>query len=517
MRSILHKTLLALAVVLPLGLPATGQDLLETFEPSVTEFTLDNGLTFLVVERPEAPVVTFYTYADVGAVDEVKGITGMAHMFEHMAFKGTTTVGSLDIEAELAAMEKVDALYAQLKAEQQQVGGGDPEQIAALEAAFEEAQEEAAQHYDSGAFTRLIEQSGGTGINASTAWDRTDYFYSLPANKLELWFALESDRFLNPVLREFYTERDVIAEERRMRTESNPFGRVVEEFFALSYKAHPYGEPLVGHMADIQSYTREEAEAFFERYYNAANLTIAIVGAVDPDEVRALAETYFGRLPQGEKPGRVETVEPPQLGERRMVIQDPSQPILVMGWHKPSVNHPGDPVYEVLADVLSAGRTSRLYTGLVEEELALNAELLNSFPGLNKYPNQMLFLGIPAQGVSPGAVEDSVLAIIDDVRENGVTDAELERAKTRARATLVRQLQSRNGVASLLAYYEVVTGDWRNLFRRLDALASVTSDDIQRVVQETFVPSNRTVVMIETAAPGTASTGAPAGGGSTGG
>src|SRR5690606_23776898 len=156
--------------------------------------------------------------------------------------------------------------------------------------------------------------------NASTAWDRTDYFFSLPANKLELWFSLESERFLDPVLRQFYVERDVIAEERRLRTESNPFGRIMEEFFAAAYKAHPYGEPVVGHMADIQSYTREEAMDFFKKYYNASNLTIAIAGDVDPDAVRSLAETYFGRLPQGHKPDPVETVEPPQLGERRVVL-----------------------------------------------------------------------------------------------------------------------------------------------------------------------------------------------------
>ncbi|MDX1547394.1 MAG: insulinase family protein, partial [Rhodothermales bacterium] len=213
---------LLLLLVLALGRPAAAQDLLQQFEPKVTEFTLDNGLTFLVVERHEAPVVSFFTYADVGGADEVKGITGMAHMFEHMAFKGTTTIGSKDLEAELAAMDEVERIYLELKAEQRKGARADANRLAALETAFEEAQENARSLVENGEFEKVIERAGGTGLNATTSSDATRYFYSLPANKTELWFSLEADRFLNPVLREFYTERDVVMEERRMRTESNP-------------------------------------------------------------------------------------------------------------------------------------------------------------------------------------------------------------------------------------------------------------------------------------------------------
>ena len=478
--------------------PVQAQSLLEQFEQRVTEFTLDNGLHFIVVGRHQAPVATFYTYANVGAVDEVKGITGLAHMFEHMAFKGTSTIGTEDYEAELKAMNRVDSVYTALKAEQHKGRHADAERLAELETAFAEAQK-AAQEYSLPEFEEALERNGGTGLNASTASDATNYYVSLPVNQTELWFALESDRFRDPVLREFYVERDVVAEERRMRTESSPFGRLLEEFWATSYKAHPYGEPGIGHMSDIQSYTREEALRFFDKYYNAANLTIVIAGDVDADETRRLAELYFGRLPRGTKPAPVETVEPQQRAERRVIIEETSQPIIIAGWHKGSVNHPDHAVYDVLADALSGGRTSRLYRDVVEDKkIALQASALNGFPGMNKYPHQFLIYAVINQGRTPEEFEEAAYAILDDLREDGLTDEELERAKTRSRATLVRRLQSNSGVANLFAYHEVVTGDWRDVFTYLDDIEQVTSEDIRRVVAETFTNSNRTVAMIRT-------------------
>ena len=329
------------------------QDLLARFEERVTEFTLDNGLRFLVIERHDAPVATFYTYADVGSVDEVKGITGLAHMFEHMAFKGTSTVGTTDYAAEKAALDQVDAAYENLQGRAAQGPPRRSRQDRRTGSRLRLRPATPRSTYSIPEFEEALERNGGTGLNASTANDRTDYFVSLPVNQTELWFSLESERFLDPVLREFYIERDVVAEERRMRTESNPFGRLLEEFWTTAFKAHPYGEPGIGHMSDIQSYTRAEAMDFFHTYYNPANLIVAIAGDVDPDEIRALAETYFGRLPEGDRPDPVETVEPPQIAERRVTIEEQSQPIVIAGWHKGSVNHPDQAVYDVLERILS--------------------------------------------------------------------------------------------------------------------------------------------------------------------
>ncbi len=511
-----RRGLALLALSLVLVLPGSAQDMLSQFEQKVTEFTLDNGLTFIVVERHEAPVVSFFTYADVGGVDEVKGITGIAHMFEHMAFKGTTTIGSKDLDREMEAMHHVDEAYTALKAEKRKGARADPDRLAELEEAFEASQKEAQEWTENGEFEKVIERAGGTGLNATTSSDATRYFYNLPANKIELWFSLESDRFINPVLREFYVERDVVMEERRMRTESNPTGRLIEEFLTTSYKAHPYGEPVIGHMSDLQSFTRAEADAFFKTYYGANNLTIAIVGSVETAQVRELAETYFGRLSGGEKPDPVETVEPAQIAERRVVIEEQTQPFLILGYHKGSVLHPDNAAFSVLSDIVSRGRTSRLYKRLVEEEkIALQAGGFNNFPG-NKYPNMFVFFAVPNQGHTPQETEEAIYAIIEQIKEEGVTPEELERAKTRARADGIRRLQSNTGIASQLTFYEVVTGDWRNLFRGIDQIEAVTNDDIMRIARETFIKKNRTVAMIQTTAPETTAAEAAEGGDETG-
>ena len=283
-----------------------------------------------------------------------------------------------------------------------------------------------------------------------------------------------------------------------MRTESSPTGRLFEEFITTAFKAHPYGQPVVGHMADLQSFTASEAEDFFETYYGAQNLTIALVGDVDPDEVKGLAETYFGRLPKGEEPPQVETVEPEQLGERRVTIREETQPFVFIGYHKGSINDPDDAAYSVLADVLGRGRTSRLYERLVEDEqIALQTGAFTGFPG-EKYPNLFVFYAVPNQGRTPAEAEEAIYAILDSVQAGGVTEEELEMAKTRARADLVRQLESRSGVGRQLVKYAVLTGDWRNFFRQLDAIEAVTAADVQRVAQETFKQGNRTVAAIET-------------------
>ena len=477
--------------------PAQSQDL-EAFEKTVTEFTLDNGLTFLVVENHEAPVVSFLTYADVGSVDEVKGITGLAHVFEHMAFKGTTTIGARDLEAEYAAMEKVDEIFADLRRERHKGHQADPDRLASLEQAFEDAKKAARELAVSNELDEAIDRAGGTGLNATTSVDETRYFYSLPSNKIELFFALESNRFLDPVLREFYIERDVVMEERRMRTESSPVGRLVEEMLSTAYKAHPYGEPTVGHMSDLESMTRDEAMDFFSRYYGPGNLTILISGDADPAHVRELARKYFDRLPARPPTEPVETIEPPQVAERRVVMEDKSQPVLLMGYHKVDVKHEDDLVFNVLSDILGSGRTSRLYKKLVKEQkIAVNASSFTDFPG-SKYPNMMVFFSFPSKDHTAEDCEKAINEEIDRIRNEEVTEEELSRAKVRARVNLIRGLQSNMGLALQMAYFHVQTGDWRNLFHSIDRINEVTAEDIKRVANQYLVPKNRTVASIVT-------------------
>jgi predicted Zn-dependent peptidase len=486
--------LLALAPVAPSRLHA--QDLAE-FEKRMTEFTLDNGLKFLVLERHEAPVVSFHTYANVGSVDEVKGITGLAHLFEHMAFKGTKTIGTKNYKAEAKAMAKMDKVFLAIKAEQRKGDKADKAKLEELQKQFEEAQKKAQEYIVHDEFEEVYSRSGASGFNAYTSWDATQYIVSLPSNKVELWMSLESDRFANPVLHEFYKERNVVMEERRMM-ENNPQGRLVEDFIATAYKAHPYGEPIVGHMSDIKTLTRAEAEAFFKKNYGPSNLTIAVVGDVEPQRVKKLAKKYFGRIHSGPKPEPVETEEPPQRGERRVVVEDPSQPLVVIGYHKASINHPDNAVFDCLSDIVGTGRTSRLYKSLVKEKkIAIQASGFQGIPG-NKYPGLFLYFAVPAKGHTNQECEEAIYAEIEKLKTELVTPEELAKAKTRIRADIIRQLDSNSGMAELFTFYEVVTGDWRNLFKQLDDIEKVTADGIQRVAKEYFTSKNRTVGVIET-------------------
>ncbi len=497
MNSRLIRIIPLVIAVLTMTVPVRSQDL-DAFEKQVTEFTLDNGLTFIVVENHDAPVVSFLTYANVGSVDEVKGITGLAHVFEHMAFKGTTTIGAQDLEAEYAAMKKVDDIFDALRRERHKGHQADSERLASLEQAFEEARKAARVLAQSNAMDEAIDRAGGTGLNATTSVDATRYFYSLPSNKIELFFALESDRFLNPVLREFYIERDVVMEERRMRTESSPIGRLIEDMLSMAYKAHPYGEPTLGHMSDLESMTRAEAMAFFNRYYGPDNLTILVSGDADPAEVRELAHTYFGRLPARPATEPVETIEPPQLAERRVVMEDRSQPVLLMGYHKVDVKHEDDLVFNVMADILGTGRTSRLYRKLVrDQKIAVNASSFTDFPG-SKYPNLMVLFAFPSKDHTAADCEAVIEEEIERIRSEAVTEEELSRAKAGARVNLIRQLDSNMGLAIQMAYFQVLTGDWRNLFHSIDRINEVTAEDVQRVANQYLVPKNRTVASIVT-------------------
>jgi predicted Zn-dependent peptidase len=471
---------------------------LDTFEESVTEFELDNGLQFIVLERHDAPVVSFHTFADVGAVNEVKGITGMAHVFEHMAFKGTETVGTNNLEKERLAMEKVDKIFHELRKVRNARGNPDSARIAELREEFEAAKKEAQQYVVNNEMGQAIDRAGGTGLNATTSADWTRYYYSLPSNKMELWFSLESDRFLNPVLREFYVEKEVVMEERRMRAESQPVGRLLEEFLSAAFKAHPYGEPTVGHMSDLETMTRAEARDFFQTYYGANNLTIAVVGDVDPSKVRTLAETYFGRLSERPDPPAVETEEPEQLGERRVILREQSQPLLVMGYHKGSIHSDHAPTFTVISDILGRGRTSRLHQSLVQDQqIATNVQAGTGYPG-RKYPNLFYMFAVPSKGHTADTVEKVISSELERLKADPISFEELEKAKTRARADLIRQLRSNSGLANQLTYYEATTGDWRNLFNRLDAIEEVTADDVRRVARNTFVRNNRTVAEVRT-------------------
>ena len=468
---------------------------------------LPNGLTLIVLERPEAPVFSFFTYVDAGDVQDPKGKGGLAHMFEHMAFKGTDKIGTLNYPAEKLALEDVEKKFDAYERERLKRVGRDPKKLAELQKAWRDAIEKAQTYVVPNEFSEIIESAGGEDLNASTSMDATHYSYSLPSNRLELWAYLESERFLHPVFREFYTERDVVHEERRMRTDSSPIGRLLEEFLGTSFIAHPYKENGIGFPSELDAFSATDAQVFFKKYYIPSNMVIAVVGDVKASEALSVMEKYFSRLPKAEKPEDTSTVEPPQSAERSTTLHETAQPFFLEGYHRPSYLDPDDAVYDVISDLLSSGRTSRLYRALVrDKKIAREASGFSGFPGV-KYPNLFAFYAVPARGPSgvhtPTELKDAMHLEINRLISEDVTDEELKMVKTRIRADLVRGLADNEGLAEQLAIYQTLYGDWREMFRSVDRVDKVTKADIRRVAAKTFVPENRTISTLETIAPKT--------------
>ena len=487
-------------ILLLSAVTALAQDL-ASFEKRVVVKTLPNGLTVLVMNRPEAPVFSFFTHVDAGSAQDPSGSTGLAHMFEHMAFKGTDKIGTTDFPAEKAALEKVERAYAAYNSYRHQDTAIDNKKLEALKKAWEDAMAEAQKYVVENQFGKIVEQNGGEGLNAFTSMDETGYMYSFPTNRLQLWAYLESERFMHPVFREFYKERDVVYEERRMRVDSQPVGRMVEQFLSLAFTAHPYHNEGVGWPSDLESFSATDAANFYKHYYVPANMVVAVVGDVQPNEVVSLVEKYFGRLPGEPKPPDLRTVEPPQVDERSALLRDPSQPMYLEGYHRPNSRDPDSAVYDVIADLMSKGRTSRLYESLVrDKKLALDAQGGNYFPG-DKYPNLFYFFAIPNRNIKPDQLREAVHEEIDKIKNQDVSDEELKSVKTRARADLIRSLADNEGMAQNLATFQARFGDWRELFRQLDKYDKVTKQDIRRVANRCFVQKNRTQIVMETAPP----------------
>ena len=296
----------------------SAQDL-KSFEKRITVKVLPNGLTLVICERHDAPVFSYATFVDAGDVNDPSGESGLAHMFEHLAFKGTTQIGTTDYAAEKVALQKVEEANDAYEAEYLKPVGRDDKKLAELHQAFVEAQSAAEKYVVPNQFTEVAEANGAHGLNAETGLDDTQYFWSMPQNHLELWAWLESGRLSDVVPREFYKERDVVMEERRMRVDSNPIGRLEEQFFATAYVAHNYGRSDIGWPSEVGQITATEAMAFHQKYYVGGNIVIAIVGDVDPATDLPMLEKYFSRVPAGPKPEDMTTVEPVQFAEKSVV------------------------------------------------------------------------------------------------------------------------------------------------------------------------------------------------------
>jgi predicted Zn-dependent peptidase len=471
----------------------------------VVEQKLANGLTVLMVERHQTPVVSLNMTFRVGGVNEQIGQTGLAHLYEHMAFKGTRTVGTKSYEKERPLLEELFRVGTELEqrqrdlAKRNQEKPASPEERAVIERLqkrFTELQEQAGQFVAGNEMALLYQRHGGVGLNASTGKDLTRYMISLPANRLPLWAALEADRMAHPVLREFYKERGVVMEERRLRNDDSANGLLFETFTSAAFRAHQYGIPTIGWESDILSLTPAATEAFFKSHYGPDNATIAIVGDINPKEVMALIEQTFGKIPAAPPQPSIVTVEPPQRGERRVEVEFDAEPSVAIGFHKPALGHPDDYVFDVIDAVLTEGLTSRLYADLVRDQrIAASVNSDSNYPGVRS-PNLFVFSVTPLAPHTTAEVEAAIYAELERLKTEPVSAKELEKVLNNLDADLVRALRSNGGLASQLALYQTVAEDWRYALKARDKIAAVTPTDIQRVAAEYFTKTNRTVATL---------------------
>jgi len=493
-------TVLLLATAIPVPSLAVSQKP----QIDVRELTLANGMKWLLFERHESPTVAAGWTARVGSVNERPGITGLSHFFEHMMFKGTRVIGTRDIAADLeliAEQEGVrEAMRAEMEVMRERLRRGEiddllkpeskTERYRELENEFDALVAKQREIVVKDEMDQIYTRNGGEFMNAFTSEDQTGYFVRVPSNRLELWAWLESDRLLNPVFREFYSERDVVFEERRLRTESTPLGKYEEAFNALFWDAHPYQWPVVGWASDIPTYTLAQAKDYFATHYAPNNITGILVGDFEAGEVGPLLERYFGRIPRGTAdPPPVVTLEPRQLGEKRYRAEAETSPTVRVLWQGVPFVHKDTPVLDLLTDVLS-GRTGRLYKGLVRGRQVAN-EVAAAIDG-KKYAGSIAVECVVKDGKDPQAAEAAIYEEIEALKKDAVPPVELQKVKNQVKANAFRRLSSPVSIMFQLMQYEGL-GDWKRINAYPGLLDAVTAEDMQRAARAYFTPETRTV------------------------
>ena len=487
------------SLVLFAGLVVSAQDF-QVLQKNTSEFTLPNGLHFIVLQRQELPVVAFHTLVNVGSMHDPGGQTGLAHMFEHLAFKGTENIGTRGWPEEKKALDAVEEAYDRMEAEANKGVKADQMRVDMLRNQYRLAADNAQRLAASADYRRILEENGAVNLTALASTASMEYSYSLPSNRAELWFLMESQRLMHPAFREFYQERDVIAEEYRQRVESNPQGKLQVEALSAAFKAHPYRNPSGGWPGDIANLRRTRAQAFYERYYVPGNITVAIVGDITAAEAKRLAERYFGPMPARPLPPVVATEEPSQNGPKTVTLEMPGLPVTAIGYKRPSQYDKDDIPLDLIQILLSQGRAGLLYNELVQEKrLAQQAQAIAAIPD-DRYPSLFVFLLAPAQGHTVEENQRALEELLQRFKSTPVEQPVLQRVKALGRANLVRRMSGNADLAGLLAQYAVSYGDWRKLFTALDDLNQVKAEDVQRAANRCFVATGRTTV--QTVLPG---------------
>ncbi len=479
---------LLFALLLGLAFEAAAYDL----AAQVRQFRLPNGMLWLVVKRPQAPVFSGVVMVRVGGVDEAPSKTGLAHMFEHMAFKGSSRIGTRDWVKEAPILRRIEAAGEELTA-LQQAAAPDAKRIAELKQQLAGLTREAEAFQIRNEVWELLMRNGANEINAYTSKDLTAYYASLPASRLELWAQVTSEMIFDPAYRDFYTERSVVTEERRTSIENSPDGALSNALLNAAFGEGPYGWPTIGREGDVAGLTVADARAFHRRHYVPANMVGVIVGDVTLAEVRAVAQRAFGRFPAQPAPKPAEGSAAGRGGERMRVRFD-AQPSLAVGFHKPTLPDPAEYSFDVIEALLCEGRSSRLQQKLVfEERIAQSISCSDGYPG-SRLPNLFLIWAEPLKGRSPDKVLAAVEGEIERLKREPVSEEELERVRRQVTASVMFALDSNDELAEALARFQTVFSDWRLLGTYPKRVAAVTAEDVRGIAQRFLTPENRVVI-----------------------
>lgn len=497
-----NATWLMMAMAMLMG----GLELGRAQQLPVQEKTLSNGMRILLVPRVGEASVSGGWVAHVGSANERPGITGIAHLFEHMMFKGTPTLGTKDYEKDLKIIAEQEQVREAIREEESKMRAAyrrgeiddllKPEnktpRLKELESEFGRLIAEQREILVKNEFDRIYTIAGASGMNAFTTQDMTGYFITVPANKLELWMWMESERLLHPVFREFYAERDVVFEERRMRTEATPLGKFNETFEAMFWESHPYNWPVVGWPSDIPAISKAEADEFYSRYYTPQNITLILVGELDVEEAVKLSERYFGRIPKrAEKVPDVVTLEIKQTAEKRLNAEAEANPQVDILWHTVSFGHRDSYVLEVVAQLLST-RTGRFYKGLV-----LGAAVATetwAHQDSRKWAGLFNAGAEVKEGRTPDEVERAIYAELEKLKTEPIPAEELQKVKNNFAAFEYRKLSSNSPILMQLIFYDGL-GDWREINQAGAKFQSVSESDIKRVIGTYFTRENRAVAV----------------------
>jgi predicted Zn-dependent peptidase len=462
----------------------------------VSAFTMKNGMRVLMLERHISPTVSFYIRHRVGALDDEEGKTGIAHLLEHMLFKGTKTIGTKNFVEEEKILKKIRATGNRLDLEMVKGVQADEKKITQLKEDLNKLQTIHKTWIVENELDRIYTENGAVGMNASTGHELTTYHVSLPANKIELWARIEADRMSNPVFRQFYHERNVVMEERKQRTESDPDGKLFENFLATAFMTHQYRRPVIGWSSDISLLTIDDATSFFERYYTPNNTVVAVVGDFDSSMMRKIIEKYFAHIPSRGLSRLRFSQEPIQAGEKRIEVDFDANPQLIIGYHKPNLPAFDDYVFDIISSILANGRTSRLYKTLVsEKQVAESIQTSNGIPG-SRFPNLFVIFGAPRHPHSNEELEKLIYLELEKLKTAPVPEKELEKMKNQLKADFIRTLDSNEGLADNLSYFEALTGDFQYMIHHIEVIEKITPQDIMRVARKYLHKENRTVAQL---------------------